>query len=596
MHAKSCVPIRLAIVIAGLALSVFAQAQKNVIQPGDHIIASSPNSPGSEGVANAIDGTQSKYLNFDSGRDGKDEFHFSPSGFAVTPSVGVTQIIGVSLQSANDSPGRDPKGITVEGSNDDTLADFNSGTWELIYSNDAIPAWTDLFPGGGNADRFKVQTFYFTNHKAYKHYRWITTATQGHDNSMQIAEVQLLGRVLPSNVIQPGDPILASSPNSPGSEGVANAIDGTQSKYLNFDSGRDGKDEFHFSPSGFVVTPSLGETLVTGISLLSANDSPGRDPKGITVEGTDDDTATFTSGNWELIYVNTNITAWTELFPGGGNADRFKTQTFLFDNFTPYKRYRWTVTATQGHDNSMQIAEVSLLGTGAPKNVIQPGDKIFASSPNSPGSEGVANVIDGTQSKYLNFDSGRDGKDEFHFSPSGFAVSPSVGDTTIIGVAMESANDSPGRDPKAITIEGSNDDTLTAFNSGTWETIYVNTNIIAWTDLFPGGGNADRFKTQEFFFPNVKSYKHYRWTVTATQGHDNSMQIAEVQLLAVSDSADCKKASFLAQPENTPVLSGQPATFYVTVNGPWPLQWYRGTNIIQGATGTSYTTPPVTSA
>ena len=42
----------------------------------------------------------------------------------------------------------------------------------------------------------------------------------------------------------------------------------------------------------------------------------------------------------------------------------------------------------------MQIAEVELLGTGAPKNVIQPGDAIIASSANSPGSEGVANAID----------------------------------------------------------------------------------------------------------------------------------------------------------------------------------------------------------
>ena len=38
------------------------------------------------------------------------------------------------------------------------------------------------------------------------------------------------------SVAQPGDPVIASSANSPGSEGVANAIDGKPTKYLNFDS------------------------------------------------------------------------------------------------------------------------------------------------------------------------------------------------------------------------------------------------------------------------------------------------------------------------------------------------------------------------
>src|SRR4030095_7363484 len=56
-----------------------AYAQGDVTQPGDPIIASSSNSPGSEGVANAIDNTQAKYLNRDLANDAK------PAGFAVTP-------------------------------------------------------------------------------------------------------------------------------------------------------------------------------------------------------------------------------------------------------------------------------------------------------------------------------------------------------------------------------------------------------------------------------------------------------------------------------------------------------------------------------
>ena len=103
-----------------------AYAQPNVLQPTDAIIASSPNEPGSEGVKNAIDGTQSKYLNFDSAANsGK------TSGFAVTPAVGATWVTGLAMQSANDAPERDPLTVTIEGSNDD-VADYTVGTWTMI--------------------------------------------------------------------------------------------------------------------------------------------------------------------------------------------------------------------------------------------------------------------------------------------------------------------------------------------------------------------------------------------------------------------------------------------------------------------------------
>src|SRR5216117_922702 len=63
-----------------------------------------------------------------------------------------------------------------------------------------------------------------------------------------------------STVTQPGDPIIASSSNSPGSEGVANAIDGTTAKYLNRDLANDA------TPAGFVVTPSVGATVINGLA------------------------------------------------------------------------------------------------------------------------------------------------------------------------------------------------------------------------------------------------------------------------------------------------------------------------------------------
>ncbi len=558
----------------------FAQAQLNVVQPTDPIIASSSNNPGSEGVANAIDGTQAKYLNFDLAGNAK------PAGFVVTPAVGPTILSGIAMESANDAPERDPRSIILEGSND-TITNFASGTWTTIYVNTNVPIWNTVFPAP-LSDRYQVQSFSFTNNNAYKSYRWtvVGVANPTAANSMQIAEVQLLGVTEPKNVIQPTDTIIASSSNNPGSEGVANAIDGTQAKYLNFDLAGNAK------PAGFTVAPSVGATVITGIAMESANDAPERDPRSITIEGSNDSSITnLTSGTWTTIYANTNIPIWNTVFPAP-LSDRYQTQTFFFPNVQPYKFYRWTVlgVANPTAANSMQIAEVQLLGTGAPVDALQPTDPIIASSSNNPGSEGVANAIDGTQAKYLNFDLAGNAK------PAGFVVTPSIGATVITGIAMESANDAPERDPRSITIEGSND-TITNFASGNWTLIYANTNIPIWNTVFPAP-LSDRYQVQTFYFPNNKAFKSYRWTVlgVANPTAANSMQIAEVSLLAVTASNPCGQTQFLTQPANTPVLSGNPATFLTVVNGPWSLQWYANGKAIPGATKLSYTTDPITAA
>src|SRR5439155_1676577 len=86
-----------------------------------------------------------------------------------------------------------------------------------------------------------------------------------------------------TDITQPGDPIVATSNNSPGSEGVANAIDNAPTKYLNFDKVN----------TGFTVTPSVGGTLVSGLTLTSANDAPDRDPATYNLQGSLDGIAFF---------------------------------------------------------------------------------------------------------------------------------------------------------------------------------------------------------------------------------------------------------------------------------------------------------------
>jgi peroxiredoxin len=158
---------------------------------------------------------------------------------------------------------------------------------------------------------------------------------------------------------------------------------------------------------------------------------------------------------------------------------------------------------------------------GTRVKITQPGDLIFASSDNSRRSEGAANAIDTDKTtKYLNWDSGRDG----NFSPSGFAVQPAVGLTIVTGMGIRCANDAPDRDPDVVVLEGSNDQNLTDYESGTWTPITTVSNIAK--------GFTVRWKSQEFLFSNATPYRNYRWRVEATRIMPNRccMQVAEVWL------------------------------------------------------------------
>ncbi len=142
-----------------------------------------------------------------------------------------------------------------------------------------------------------------------------------------------------ADVTKPGDFIVGTSGNSPDSEGVENAIDNASStKYLNFDK----------LNAGFTVTPSAGDSIVTGLRLTSANDAPERDPTSYQFLGSHD-------GNEFFEIAHGAIPA----FPA-----RFRAVEVSFTNKTAYLHYRLLFPTVQNAAGAVavQIAEVELLG------------------------------------------------------------------------------------------------------------------------------------------------------------------------------------------------------------------------------------------
>jgi hypothetical protein len=156
----------------------------DVTNPGD-LVVGVPNDedwPGGETPDLCIDNNDlTKYLHF-KGDEG-------PSGIQVTPSVGPTVVMGLSLTTANDVPGRDPITFELYGSNDGI-----DGTYEMIASGDIVD-----FAGEAEWPRFTMNAteIMFENEMVYTTYKIVFPTIRGpvggSVNSMQIAEIELLG-------------------------------------------------------------------------------------------------------------------------------------------------------------------------------------------------------------------------------------------------------------------------------------------------------------------------------------------------------------------------------------------------------------------
>ncbi len=183
--------------------------------------------------------------------------------------------------------------------------------------------------------------------------------------------VMLVSAVVWADVTSPGD-VVQGVPNDgdwPGAESPPLAIDDdVNTKFLHF------KGETQ--PTGFQVTLSAGATVVTGLTLTTANDAVERDPIAFELSGSN----TSIDGPYSLI-ASGSVPDFDQASPW----PRFTINEtpITFANNTAYKHYQLLFTAVRNPAaaNSMQIAEVELLGSpvgGLPPEVDAGEDRTVA--------------------------------------------------------------------------------------------------------------------------------------------------------------------------------------------------------------------------
>jgi hypothetical protein len=347
--------------------------------------------------------------------------------------------------------------------------------------------------------------------------------------------------------------------------------------------------------SGFVITPKLGATVVSGFQIASAGDVLTRDPLTITIEGSNAANADQAgTSDFTLLYEG----QCGLLFDSTRNAWGLYGS---FANTTAYKSYRILVTSTTGGATSdaVQYSEVRLFGapqTQPPgSNILASNDAITAlkattkgtpnvisTSPDFGSGQSASTLIDGNlSSKYFN--TAQDGTYAKGVN-TGFVITPAMGARTINGFQIAAGNDSPNRDPLMITIEGSN-----ATDAGTSG---GNGFVTLWEGV--SGLSADPGRSTwgtRVSFWNTTAYRTYRVLVTQTRNNTDGAQYSEVRLFgdAPAPNAPSGFTGFASNGYTSLSWTSSAGNFRVkratTSGGPYA--------VVASPTATSYTDPTV---
>jgi predicted alpha-1,2-mannosidase len=174
-----------------------------------------------------------------------------------------------------------------------------------------------------------------------------------------------------------------------------------------------------------------------------------------------------------------------------------------------------TTVELDGNGNPVQGNLSGTAPSGLPGSLLSKVTGVTASAENPP-NEVAANLADGNPStKWL------------AFASTGWVRYQLAAPAIVTVYALTSANDSPGRDPKDFTLQGSNDGS-------------------AWTDLDSRTGQtfSGRVVTNKYTLSNSTAYSFYRLNITANSG-DSLLQLADWD---ISDGSN-------TQPPATPMVT-----------------------------------------
>ena len=176
-------------------LSLRVSTSPNITTPGDLITdfgETTLPSPAGLGVNNVIDGTLTAYLNYGPNANTAGPFS-GPVGIILTPYAGSTIVNALVFYTAVNASICDPADFMLEGSSD------GGNTWTTIVPDEslALPVQRNISTlFAVNITNQVLQEVDFPNSTAYTSYR-VTIQNVRDDstaNSMQIAEIQFLGR------------------------------------------------------------------------------------------------------------------------------------------------------------------------------------------------------------------------------------------------------------------------------------------------------------------------------------------------------------------------------------------------------------------
>ncbi|MCL5281240.1 MAG: PA14 domain-containing protein [Planctomycetes bacterium] len=193
--------------------------------------------------------------------------------------------------------------------------------------------------------------------------------------------------------------------------------------------------------------------------------------------------------------------------------------------------------AWAAHDVTMQGDPVQ----GVPNDGVSPGNN---NAIGWPGNEGPDQAIDNQiTTKFLHF--------KGEVEPTGIRVTPKSGPSVVTGLRLCTANDAIERDPVGWELSGSNN------GIGGPYTLIAKGPI---TDFVGGAWPRRTWNTTAITFENTVSYTSYQLMLTPVQnpGSANSMQIAEVELLAADLVPLAPKPANKAQGVTMPLLQWTP--------------------------------------